>query len=475
MRQVFGKINIIDCTLREGMQTKQCNFTLEQSAELAARISRFGVDMIECGHPKISTAEVERVRAVVRSSAVPVLAHSRCRNEDIDAVAATGAPWIGLFCSFNEVSLSTKFNNMEKSQVVELFYESIRYAKNLGLKVRATIEDGGRTSVREIVEIVSVACSASADRVCFADSVGMLMPRETYEVFSLLRSEFPNVEFEYHVHNDQGLALANTMEAIEAGVRWLSTSCNGIGERAGITDTFQLVVLLATKYDQSQFQLKSLQTLSEIVEVYSRIKKSPMQPFTGENVFFHASRLHQLAVKKNPYAYSVVDPEFIGGDVSFDKVAAMSSDDLFIRPFVKSSTELKYHRAGPGDRFVMIDRRLLKDSPFYTIARRVLEVPTNEVGHVDSHRHNCDSVFMFLGDKGEYSGLTVEVTIGEETRVVQSPATVFIPAGAPHSYSFIAGSGTYINFVAKGDYHQSLFEHDTIEFIDNTGAANEAV
>ena len=421
--------------------------------------------MLECGHPMISERESARVKAVAEASSIPVLAHSRCQLSDIDAVLATGASWIGLFASINETSLKTKFKHLTKAQVVALFERSIRYAKNHKLSVRATIEDAGRTSVSDIVWLVRTARESGADRVCFADTVGQLLPQETYDVLSLLRGEFPDVSFEHHVHNDQGLALACSLEALRAGVNWLSTSCNGIGERAGITDTFQLATLLHTKHGQQRFRLRDARKLSQLVELYSRITRSPLQPIVGENAFVHVARLHQLAMQEDPRAYSVIDPELVDGHITLEKDPPLAEQDLFAVPFEKSATELKYHRHGPGRRFVMLDHRLIPSSPYYFIIRKVDQIAADEPGHVDSHTHRCDSVFMFLGDGDAYRGLEVEVTVGDRQQVLGSPATVFVPAGYRHTYRFLSGSGTFINFVDNGNYNQSLIEIDDRETV----------
>lgn len=450
--------NIIDCTLREGCQTIQCSFDIEQSEILAKKIAEFGVDMIECGHPRISRYELDRVRAVTRVSSLPVLAHARCRVEDIDAVRESGADWVGMFASFNPVSLATKFGGMSKDDVLDLFESSIRYAKQNGLKVRATVEDAGRTDTSDLFRIYQVAVAAGADRICFADSVGALLPSETYEILASLRHEFRSTQFEYHVHNDRGLALANTLEAIRAGVEWISTSCNGIGERAGITDTFQLAALLQARYGDATRRLGKSRELSELVKVFSRIDGSPMQPIVGDNIFAHAAKLHRIASTKDASAYNVHDAALSEGVEVLEKFPPMHEQELFLTPFEKSSTELRYHRHGPGKRFVMLDHRLLSASPFYFIARKVEVIADNEEGHVDTHRHNCDSVFMFLGEDEDYQGLTVEVTISGQSRTLTSPATAFIPSGAEHSYRFVGGKGSFINFVHKGKYEKSLLD-----------------
>ncbi|MEN1836352.1 LeuA family protein [Pseudomonas lijiangensis] len=452
-------VKVLDCTLREGCQARQCNFNTEQSVLIAQEIGGLGVDMIEAGHPLISQEESDRVRAIVESSSVPVLAHARARREDIDAVIAVKAPWVGLFASVNPVSLETKFKGKSREDVLEMFSDTIAYAKSNGLKVRATIEDAARTQLVDLLSMTRIASSAGADRVCFADSVGALSPTETYNVLSTLVREFPDVTFEYHVHNDLGLSLANTLAAIDAGVEWHSTSCHGIGERAGITDTFQLIAYLANKKKEARFNLSRFGILSDLVEAFSRITLSPMHPIVGENAFNHVARLHQLAVKEKDDSYHSLNPEMFSKVASLSKHDPLVEERLFVEPFEKSATELKYHRHGPGKRFVMLDKRLLDASPYYFIARQFLDEGSLPMpGHVDGHTHKCDSVFLFLGADEDYKGLTVEVIVGSEKRTLESPATVFIPAGAHHTYRYLSGTGTYINFVHSGDYNSSLLE-----------------
>ncbi len=462
------KAKLIDCTLREGCQALQTNFSVQQSVELARDLSRFGVDMIECGHPAVSPVEVSRVQAVVEATEVPVLAHARCNRVDIDAVVEARAPWIGLFIAINAISMKAKFPGKSRDDVLGLFRDAIRYAKSAGLNVRATLEDAGRTEWSDIRQVFDIAREENADRFCFADSVGNLLPDETEERLTQISrlvqpasshdSTIGGIALEYHGHNDQGLALANALVAIKAGFDWISVSCNGIGERAGITDTFQLATLLHTRWKSRTFRLKQARHLSRKVEVYSRITRSPMQPFVGDNSFVHSSRLHQRAMKNDHQAYTLVDPAVVGGSTQLKKIREYDADALFIEPFEKSATELKYHRHGPGKRFVMIDNRLLDFSPYYIIARTVSDIDNSVEAHVDPHTHSCDSVFMFLGDGEDYQGLTVEVSVANETRQLTSPATVFIPGGSEHTYRFIQGSGTYINFVNSGNYNLSLME-----------------
>lgn len=450
-------VKIIDCTLREGNQARQCNFDINNSMILSEEISSLGIDMIEAGHPLISSDEFLRVQAIIKASNVPVLAHARARVEDIDSIVNVGAKWIGLFASINKISLTTKFNKKTKQDILDMFSHAITYSKSKKLLVRATIEDASRTEISDVIEMINYAIKSGADRICYSDSVGAFSPQETYDVLSLLVKEFPNITFEYHVHNDLGLSLANTLAAIDAGVEWISTSCNGIGERAGITDTLQLINFLYKKKNINRFNIVKILQISKLVEVFSRIKVSPLSPIVGINAFNHVARLHQLAAAKDTNAYNYLSPSDFNLKSTFINDAPLINKELFLTPFEKSATELKHHRHGPGTRYVMIDKRLLEMSPYYFIARKFTKSNCPVMsGHVDGHLHSCDSVFLFLGNHDNYEGLCVEVILGNEKKQLKSPATVFIPAGIYHTYRYISGEGTYINFVNSGDYNSSL-------------------
>jgi 2-isopropylmalate synthase len=127
-----------------------------------------------------------------------------------------------------------------------------------------------------------------------------------------------------------------------------------------------------------------------------------------------------------------------------------------LRPSIRPASELKGHRDGQGVRYVFIDSKQIPEANFYTIVRVVKDVEEDQVSHVDVHSHDCDSAFVFIGDSSDLEGLTCEVKLDNETFVVQSPATVYIPAGVMHTYRFISGSGMYWNIVMAGDYNKTI-------------------
>jgi len=457
---------VVDATLREGAQAPGVTFTVEDSVEIAKLLASLPVNMIECGHPSASVLEARRVSAVVAACGdVPVLAHARARPEDIDAVKASGAQWVGIFAGINDISKECRIRDIP---IVNLVRDAIGYAKSLGLMVRYSVEDASRTSVEELMEAYSIALSAGADRLCFADTVGVLCPWETEEYVSRLLEQLGDCDLEVHLHDDRGLANANALSAVRAGANWVSSSVNGIGERTGITDTNALLVNLSALNLRALPDGQKMQHLSKVVQSHTRLQVDQWRPFVGSNAFTHTAKLHQIAAKRNERAYSWIDPQKLGRDCSFEENTLPESLDYLINnPDIISATELKHHRHGPGDRYLMMDDRVVRGAQQYCIVRNIPKMDDYGQGHVDAHRHNVDSLFLFIGNEDDLSGLSVEVKLGERTNMVNSPSSVFIPSGMMHSYRVVSGAGQFINHVLAGDYNSSLLDHSLLEKTDD--------
>jgi 2-isopropylmalate synthase len=460
---MINNIAIIDTTLREGNQCPGVRFSVKQSLEVASALIKSGINCVEIGHPFAAPLEFERVKAVAQLSPnFPLLAHARAKKSDIDAVKATGANWVGIFVGINESARKTRLNNRSIDQICDMIRESIQYAKVLGLKVRYTLEDASRTELSLALKAYTVACAAGADRICYSDSVGCDTPeRLSSRIKALETIKSPQVAIEVHCHNDRGLAMANALAAIRAGATWISSSVNGIGERCGITDTITLMANLHYEFNYPLPKEGQLKKLSRLVSGISRQSISMQHPIVGVNAFKHTAKLHRDAVKKDMEAYAWINPHVLGEENIIDCIGLPDKLEAYLlNPKIISATELKYHRHGPGDRYVMLDNRFLKDCRSYCIIREVEQVEEQKKSHVDSHRHHVDSLFLFIGNEKQMTGLNVEVMLGEQWFPVQSPASVFIPGGIEHSYRFISGSGKFINFVLADNYNESLLEKE---------------
>jgi len=313
-------VRVIDATLREGCQAPGVRFDATQSVEIALALAELGVDMIECGHPAVSAEEAHRVRSVVNLGlGRPVLTHARAHRGDILAAAEAGATWVGIFLGVNEVTRRTRVPNRSVDQLLGYVDDSVSYARKCGLRVRYTVEDASRTEYSEMLRAFRAALNAGADRLCFADTVGVLEPKEVATRIASLRGDLPSVDLEVHLHDDRGLALANALAAVDAGANWVSTSVNGLGERAGITD---LCLLLANVHYRGQRELVSgsaLRSVSARVAEYSGTLVDDRRPVIGRHAFTHTARLHVKAVLRDEEAYNWVPPEVFGARSSITK------------------------------------------------------------------------------------------------------------------------------------------------------------
>jgi 2-isopropylmalate synthase len=450
---------IIDCTLREGAQAPEVSFTAEQTEEVVGLLVAAGVDMIECGHAAVSAEERTRIKAAVAAAGeVPVLVHARACRPDIDAVVATGASWVGLFLGVNEHTRRSRIVGASVEDLLGMLTDAVGYAVGRGLRVRMTVEDASRTEPELLERAYEAGLAAGASRICFADTVGALEPGEVGATVRRLRERFPAAEVEAHMHDDRGLAMANALAAVDAGARWVSCSVNGLGERSGITDLFVMLANLHARGTRPLGAVGPLRRAGEVVAAFSRSPVDPRRPVTGRHAFVHTSRLHKRAVEIDPMAYSWIEPAELGAEIGYGAARRWTLTDLAVEPEIRSATELAHHRHGPGDRYLLVDDRKLDGCGQYCIARHIPEGTHLGPGHVDVHRHGVDSLFVFLGSREGLAGLRAEVTVGDEQLVVDSPHSVFVPAGSRHSYRVVSGAGLFLNFVLAGSYPESLLE-----------------
>lgn len=461
-------IIILDSTLREGEQSRGVCFSVAEKILLANQIRDFGVSLIEIGQPGISESETNAcIEICDQVQGVAFLVHARANREDILAARKTSAKWIGIWSSYNDISLATKFNNKSREWIKAQVFESIKLAKELGFMVRFTIEDASRTSLELIEELGTSAVAAGADRISLADTVGVWHPQECGKVVGFARDKF-QCEIEVHLHNDLGLAQANAIAAIDAGASVIDASILGIGERAGICDLVTLATVLDKFYDCNNYNFTLSSKLSAAISRIACFDIEVHHPLVGQNVFTHVSKYHAKAAGNNPQAYEAINPNDFGRTRSIivnsleRKPQQRLSNELVVKePFIKGASELLHHRDGVGYRWVFMDNRIDERSHVYIIERIFDQDYSNQSQpHVDSHAHSCDSVFAFMGNNPDGTGLTVSVTFGEgatqTTQTFSSPASVYIPAQVYHSYTYLAGTGRFLNFVLSPNYNQSI-------------------
>ncbi len=306
------QIKLIDTTLREGRQAYPgIDFTLSQSIEIASLLHQLGVDSIEVCHPAVDEEHHMITRAIVDLQLTEVITHARANQSDIDAAYHAGVDWVGIFIGVNEISRATRVQwPIEK--IFSCIKESIDYAKSKGLKVRFTVEDSSRTNLSLLLEAYDKAIEAGADCICFSDTVGIIEPHQINKIVVEIKKTFPEVDLEGHFHNDRGLAMANSLAAIDGGINRISCAVNGLGERCGITDTLALAVNLCYKGWRNPLPPKLIQKISDDVALFSNRPVSVSSPITGQYAFLHTAHLHKKAVDRDTISYNWIEPEFIG-------------------------------------------------------------------------------------------------------------------------------------------------------------------
>ncbi|MCL4349474.1 homocitrate synthase [Ferroplasma acidiphilum] len=314
------KVGILDSTLREGEQTPGVLFNKNQRIEIAQLLSDAHVAMIEAGHPLVSPDIYSAIKEIMDMKASgminsEIIAHSRAVNSDIDSAASLGVDRIAIFYGVSDIHLDNK-THRSRTEALDIIYDSISYASSTGIPVRFTAEDASRTDINFLRNVVRTAVDAGADRVSIADTLGILTPEKTAYIFNNL-SDIKGVEYDFHGHNDMGMALANGLAAAESGATIIHSTVNGLGERVGIIPTQALGVLLNYHLGVDAINLLSLKPLSELIEKYSGITMPPNYPVTGSTAFTHKSGVHVDGIIRNPGTYEFMDPSRLGLQHSF--------------------------------------------------------------------------------------------------------------------------------------------------------------
>ena len=296
---------------------------LTEKLEVARQLEKLRVDVIEAGFAFASPGDAAAVRAiagVVREAAVCSLA--RAREQDIDAaydaVRTAVSPRIHVFLATSPMHRQYKLR-MSKEQVLERTRAMVRYAKHHLGDIEFSPEDAGRTELPFLAQVVSAAVEEGATTINIPDTVGYLLPEEVRERLLYLREHVPGIEkvtLSTHVHNDLGMATANSLAAIEAGARQVECTLNGIGERAGNAAMEEVVMAIKTRRDhlgvECRVDTTGFYRASRLLSTITGVKVSPTKPIVGANAFLHESGIHQHGVLNDPSTYEIMTPASVG-------------------------------------------------------------------------------------------------------------------------------------------------------------------
>ena len=319
----MSHVHIFDTTLRDGEQSPGFSMNTSEKIRMAKQLASLGVDIIEAGFPIASKGDLEAVKAVSKEVRdVPIAALARARKEDIlaaaEALKDAKEPRMHVFLATSDLHLQVKLH-MTREQALEAIGNSIKQARNHVGEVEFSAEDAGRTDIEFLCKACQVAVDAGADVLNLPDTVGYAVPEEYGQMFLKVREHLgdpDHVTLSAHCHDDLGLAVANSLAAVRAGVRQIECTVNGIGERAGNAALEEVAVALAVRKESfgvaTKLKLEELYKSSRLLTEITGAQVAPNKAVVGANAFAHEAGIHQDGIIKNPLTYEIISPEAVG-------------------------------------------------------------------------------------------------------------------------------------------------------------------
>lgn len=318
-----NRVIIFDTTLRDGEQSPGASMNREEKVRIAKLLEAMRVDVIEAGFAIASQGDFDAIKAVaevVKDSTVASLA--RAAQGDIqraaDAIKPANSGRIHTFISTSPLHMKYKLQ-MEPEAVYDAVIDSVKFARQFTDDVEWSAEDGSRTEHDFLCRCVEAAIEAGASTINIPDTVGYTVPDEYNKLITMLFDRVPNIDkavISVHCHNDLGLAVANSLAAVQAGARQIECTINGLGERAGNAALEEVVMALKTRKDHMPFETNiDTQMITKASHMVSTVTGFPVQPnkaIVGANAFAHESGIHQDGVLKHAETYEIMTPESVG-------------------------------------------------------------------------------------------------------------------------------------------------------------------
>jgi 2-isopropylmalate synthase len=316
-------VKIFDTTLRDGEQSPGASMNLAEKVRIAQQLEKLNIDVIEAGFPISSEGDFKAVKAISEViKRCEVAALSRANGPDIDrawdAVKGAKFPCIHTFISTSDIHLRHQLKK-SKEEVLKIAAQSVARAKRYTSNIEFSAMDATRSDIDFLCAVIEAAIKAGATTINIPDTVGYAIPSEFVELIQTIRQKVRGVEkvtLSVHCHNDLGLAVANSIAAVQHGVRQIECTVNGIGERAGNASLEEIVMAIRTRKDLFAFNTrinpKEIFATSRLVSKITGMVVQPNKAIVGANAFAHESGIHQDGVLKEKRTYEIMTPESVG-------------------------------------------------------------------------------------------------------------------------------------------------------------------
>ncbi len=384
------RVYIFDTTLRDGEQSPGCSMTVAEKLRMAAKLVELGVDILEAGFPIASQGDSEAVDAVAREFPwVSVAALARSNRGDILAAANSlknaRRPRIHTFIATSDIHLKHKLKK-SRQQVLDEAVAAVRLAREYCDDVEFSAEDATRTDPDYLEEISRAVVAAGARTVNLPDTVGFSVPEEYRALIArMVNALGDSAVVSVHCHDDLGLAVANSLAAIQGGARQIECTINGIGERAGNAALEEVVMALNTRRDKLPYETRivteHLYPCSQLLTSLITFGPQPNKAIVGENAFAHEAGIHQDGFLKERTTYEIMDPRSVGvpesklvlGKHSGRHALAKRCEDLGM-PLTREQLDTVYHRFT-----ALADRKKgLRNEEIVALAREVVDETKQE-------------------------------------------------------------------------------------------------
>ena len=319
------QIRIFDTTLRDGEQSPGCSMNLQEKLEVAQTLIDLGVDIIEAGFPIASPGDFEAVREIASSlgnRGVEICGLARSNDKDIDraweALKQSANPRIHVFLATSAIHREFKLK-MTPEEIIDRAVSGVQRAKSYCDNIEFSPEDAARTEIDFLCRVVEKVIAAGATTVNIPDTVGYATPKHMHDVIAALMNRVPNIQdavISVHCHDDLGMAVANSLAAVQAGAGQIECTINGIGERAGNASLEEVVMALRTRNDfydcDTRVDSKRLVPASRLVSAVTGMHVQRNKAIVGRNAFAHEAGIHQDGMLKERSTYEIMRPEDVG-------------------------------------------------------------------------------------------------------------------------------------------------------------------